>query len=292
VDPVLIDTDLLGQRLLVESYDLFMGLAAAAVLLVGWSFLVRLRLPVKAGLAVLALMLLSIPVGARALNILSKPAYYADHPDLYLTRELVGFSLIGGLLLAAVVGIIACRYVRIDPWRMADAVTPGLLVGVAVIRIGCFLAGCCYGLESELPWAVQFPYGSPAHQYYLGSSDGFSLFEIAAAPTVHPTQVYEMVACLAIAAFAAYLLRRRLPPGVAFLAATIAFCLARLANHFVRVPSPTDAIPYLAYPALYVVLILGAVILLRRRLALPRADGVRAIGSPGNSELTELRKST
>ena len=267
MDPVLIDTELLGQPLLIESYAFFMGMAVVTAILVSWFVLARLRLPVTRGLGVLALMLVSIPVGARLLNIASKPHYYLEHPDLFVTRELVGFSLMGGLLLAIPVGILASRRAGIDPWRLADAVTPGLFIGLAVMRVGCFLAGCCFGVESTLPWAVEFPYGSPAQQNSLqGEQTGtFGLFDFVTTPTVHPTQVYELVASLGAAALAGYLLYRRLRPGVAFLSATIVFCLARLANHFLRVPSPTDEIPYLAYPILYVVLAVTAAILLSSR---------------------------
>jgi phosphatidylglycerol:prolipoprotein diacylglycerol transferase len=45
--------------------------------------------------------------------------------------------------------------------RLADCIAPGLLLGLAIGRIGCFLNGCCYGGPCDLPWAVQFPPGSP-----------------------------------------------------------------------------------------------------------------------------------
>jgi phosphatidylglycerol:prolipoprotein diacylglycerol transferase len=45
---------------------------------------------------------------------------------------------------------------------------------VGLGRIGCFLNGCCYGGVCDIPWAVQFPVGSPAyidqvqrHELYL-----------------------------------------------------------------------------------------------------------------------------
>lgn len=45
--------------------------------------------------------------------------------------------------------------------RLADCVAPGLLVGLAIGRLGCFLNGCCYGGPCDLPWAVRFPPESP-----------------------------------------------------------------------------------------------------------------------------------
>ena len=275
MDPILIDADVLGSHLTVESYAFFMGLAAVAVMLVSWFVLARLDLPVRSGLGVLVLALVAIPVGARLLAVVSRPQYYLDNPDQVLTRELVGFSLMGGLLLAVGVGLLACRRTGIDPWRLADAFAPGLFVGLAVMRIGCFLAGCCFGVESTLPWAVQFPYGSPAFQHSQGGeADGsFGLFGIVTAATVHPTQLYELVGSLGAAGLAGYLLHRRVTPGVAFLSAVIVFCLARLGNHFLRATSSTDELPYLAYPVLYIAIALIAAALIRRRLGSAAASG-------------------
>jgi phosphatidylglycerol:prolipoprotein diacylglycerol transferase len=47
---------------------------------------------------------------------------------------------------------------------MADLIAPSMLAGLALGRIGCLLNGCCYGGESDVPWAVQFPRErSPGH---------------------------------------------------------------------------------------------------------------------------------
>src|SRR5687768_14186348 len=71
---------------------------------------------------------------------------------------------------------------RLAPLAVLAAAAPGLAVGHAIGRIGCFLVGDDYGRPSELPWAVAFPEGLP--------------------PTsvpVHPTQLYEAVALVPIA---------------------------------------------------------------------------------------------
>jgi phosphatidylglycerol:prolipoprotein diacylglycerol transferase len=48
------------------------------------------------------------------------------------------------------------------PWlAMCDLVAPGLVLGMALGRLGCFMNGCCYGGLSTLPWAVTFPFGTP-----------------------------------------------------------------------------------------------------------------------------------
>jgi phosphatidylglycerol:prolipoprotein diacylglycerol transferase len=66
-------------------------------------------------------------------------------------------ALIGGLL-----GFTAFLIKqRLPILAMLDIVTPGMLLGLALGRVGCFLNGCCFGGACELPWAVRFPAGSP-----------------------------------------------------------------------------------------------------------------------------------
>ena len=71
-------------------------------------------------------------------------------------------------------------------------------LGLAFGRMGCLLAGCCFGATCDLPWAVSFPWRSAASEeqfrdHLLASPKMWSL-------PVHPTQLYESAASLAIAA--------------------------------------------------------------------------------------------
>lgn len=66
-------------------------------------------------------------------------------------------SLIGGLL--GFGAFLLKRRLPLLP--MLDLLTPGMLLGLALGRVGCFLNGCCFGGPCDLPWAVRFPVGSP-----------------------------------------------------------------------------------------------------------------------------------
>lgn len=79
---------------------------------------------------------------------------------------------------------------------LADCIAPGLLVGLALGRIGCFLNGCCYGGPCDLPWAVRFPPESPPwlDQAARGllpppGPDG----ALPASLPVHPAQLYAAI---------------------------------------------------------------------------------------------------
>jgi len=68
-----------------------------------------------------------------------------------------GLVVYGGLIGAAVGFIAFNRKQRLPILAMADLVAPSMAIGLALGRIGCFLNGCCYGGETELPWHVTFP---------------------------------------------------------------------------------------------------------------------------------------
>lgn len=100
--------------------------------------------------------------------------------DLILSRS--GMSWFGGFAGGLGAGIALMRVRRLPVARVLSAATPGLAVGHAIGRIGCFLVGDDYGHPSSLPWAVAFPEGYP--------------------PTdvrVHPTQLYEAAALVPVA---------------------------------------------------------------------------------------------
>lgn len=85
-----------------------------------------------------------------------------------------GLEFWGGPLAVIPVGIIYLRYIaKVSVRWYLDFTVPSLAWGLAITRIGCFLNGCCWGAvcvdqhdpageRALVPWAVTFPYGSPA----------------------------------------------------------------------------------------------------------------------------------
>ena len=99
--------------------------------------------------------------------------------DLLFSRG--GMSWFGGLVGGVGAGIWMLRRRRIPVMAGLAAASPGLALGHAIGRVGCFLVGDDYGRPTDLPWGVAFPQGLP--------------------PTdipVHPTQLYEMAALLPV----------------------------------------------------------------------------------------------
>ena len=110
-----------------------------------------------------------------------------------------GLTYYGGFLGATAAAVWLLRRDGFPFWKAADMAGFAIPLGLAFGRMGCLLAGCCFGAECSLPWALSFPPKSPASdaQYKahdLASAHAWSL-------PVHPTQIYESAASLAIAAF-------------------------------------------------------------------------------------------
>ncbi|AEG61356.1 prolipoprotein diacylglyceryl transferase [Desulforamulus ruminis] len=118
-------------------------------------------------------------IGARVWEVIFNWDYYSYHlwqiPALWNGGLSVQGSVLGGVLAV----IWYCRKHRIPFWPMADILAPGLLVGQAIGRLGCFLNGCCYGIPYQHPGIV-YPVGTDAY-YAFGSQPLFPavLFEAA-----------------------------------------------------------------------------------------------------------------
>jgi phosphatidylglycerol---prolipoprotein diacylglyceryl transferase len=75
-----------------------------------------------------------------------------------------GFVFYGGIIGAALLmWVYAIRREIPDKGGIGDYAVPGILMGIFVGRIGCFLAGCCYGAETDWAWAVHFPADHASH---------------------------------------------------------------------------------------------------------------------------------
>ena len=127
---------------------------------------------------------------------------------------------------------------------LADCVAPGLLVGLAIGRIGCFLNGCCYGGPCDLPWAVRFPPQSPpwldqAARGLLPPVDGTASAGAEAwSLPVHPTQLYAACDAALLAALACAFTPLARRPGAVFALVLTLHPLSRLLLEAIRIDEP------------------------------------------------------
>jgi len=144
-----------------------------------------------------------------------------------------GLTYYGGLLGASVAAWFQLKRDRFPFWKAADMAGFAVPLGLAFGRMGCLMAGCCFGATCSLPWAVSFPWRSAASEeqfkeHLLPTSKMWSL-------PVHPTQVYESVACLAIAAVCLIGVHpRKRYDGQVFVAFVAMYAIARFLLEFLR----------------------------------------------------------
>jgi len=145
--------------------------------------------------------LIGVLIGSRLLEILVRLPYYIDNPMKMLTMRR-GVVLYGGYI-GAVVGSMGYVKYKKQPWLpLVDIAATMFGLGLFIQRaFGCFMAGCCYGRPTNLPWGVHFPEGSPAFKEY-GSR------------AVHPSQLYEAI--LGLIMFGILLLYRHKRPNRAY----------------------------------------------------------------------------
>lgn len=141
-------------------------------------------------------------VGARAFYVIEyHEQFFREGRSLLATLADVvnvaagGLVVFGSLPTAAIAAWLFARRRGLDLLQLADCIAPGLLVGLSLGRVGCFLNGCCYGGTCDLPWAVTFPPESPPwfDQVQRGLLPNLPVEMVGRSLPVHPAQLYAAI---------------------------------------------------------------------------------------------------
>jgi phosphatidylglycerol:prolipoprotein diacylglycerol transferase len=85
-----------------------------------------------------------------------EPSFYWNHPSKIIAVWEGGFTFYGAMLSSVAAIFFYCRLTQLAFLNILDLVATSTLLSIAIGRIGCFLAGCCWGTTCSLPWAVTF----------------------------------------------------------------------------------------------------------------------------------------
>jgi len=167
--------------------------------------------------------------------------------------------LFGGLIMATGAGAAYAAVARIPLGRLGDAFAFSLPLTIATLRIGCFCAGCCWGdicvsperlavvddqawrrqvqtvpqlSKMDWPLRVSFPAGSPAYHQHLTA--GLLPQSADRSLPVHPVQLYELAASLALFGVLVLVDRRVRRWGESFLLFGVGYCAIRFAVEWFR----------------------------------------------------------
>ena len=149
-----------------------------------------------------------IPVIFENINILIKDISYLKN-FIFTGKSIIG-GLIGGYL-----GVKLIKKIKnLNHIRCGNQIAPAIALSMAVGRIGCFLTGCCYGIETSLPIGIDF---------------GDGIYRI-------PTQIIEIIFCLVLFGYLLYKQKKdkNLIPGILFKELIMYYFVFRFFIEFIR----------------------------------------------------------
>jgi phosphatidylglycerol:prolipoprotein diacylglycerol transferase len=175
-----------------------------------------------------------------------------------------GLTYYGGFGAASAAAWFLLRADRFPFWKAADMAGMVVPLGLGFGRMGCLLAGCCFGKPWESRLAVVFPANSPASDAQSKAKE-LASSALESLP-VHPTQLYESAASLAIAGFLIFYFHgKKRYDGQVFLAFVALYSIVRFAIEFVRADDRGGLLG-LSTSQLVGLLLVGGVVWLNKRL--------------------------
>jgi len=182
----------------------------------------RMRLDVNKMLDLFFYIVVAAVVGGRILYVLISIDRWWMDPLVFFRIWEGGLVFYGGLIASVLLSIWYCHKNNITFFRVADLYAPGIAVGHAIGRIGCFAAGCCYGREAphDSFWTVTYPSG----QYAIAPTDH----------PVYPVQPLETFGLLLIFLFLVLFRKKKKFDGEIFLLYLIFYPILRIILEFFR----------------------------------------------------------
>jgi len=214
IDPILAEVG----SFQIGWHGIFTALALLAGLWLGFRRAAQLGLDVDAMAAGMGWVIFGAVIGARLFHVMDHLSYYAEHPAEIVAVWQGGIAVYGGFIGGVLAGVVAARFYGVPIWPALDAAAPGMLIGQAVGRIGCFVNGDAWGAPNPTcPFCGSVVYW---HQHDLIPPD------LIGVPT-YPYPLYEMGAVLVLLAVL-WLGRDRIRGnGTMFLVTTIGYAIIR-----------------------------------------------------------------
>ncbi len=156
-------------------------------------------------------------IGARILYIVLYDLIdFFHHPleVLSLSNGLTGLVWYGGVAGAILPLVFFVRKRKLSLSDITDMMVPWVASGYAIVRLGCYMAGCCYGKITASSWGQVFPVVDHFYRY--------------------PTQLMSSLFNFLLALFLLWFYKKRVFSGQVTLVYLIAYALYRFAIEFFR----------------------------------------------------------
>lgn len=175
----------------IYGYGLMIGLGVLFCILIGMQRAKKHGLKEEAVIDIAIYGLIIGFLGAKLLYVIVEWEAFLKNPMSVLGTE--GFVVYGGISAGVIAAIVYCRIKKLKFLEYFDLLSASIALAQGFGRIGCFLAGCCYGRETDSCLGVVFPAGSIA----------------PAGVKVLPTQLFSSAGDFAIMAFLLWHYKRR-----------------------------------------------------------------------------------
>ena len=162
-------------------------------------------------------------LGAKLLLILIELPRYLHDPASLFGVVRAGGVFLGGFIAAMIAAVILLRRYHLPALPSFDVISPSLALGHAIGRIGCLMAGCCWGGHCDLPWAIT--YTNPIAAANLGTPLNIPL---------HPFPVYSSIFNIGLYVLLAALYARRPAPGRVFATYLVLYGIGRMLLEMTR----------------------------------------------------------
>ena len=140
--------------LVISSFGLFLALALLAGSFIVWRLINVYEIDQEKTLDLIFLTFFGGLIGSRLLFVVLNYQQFHDTLRIVLINRYPGLNFWGGLFLSLLIlGFFAAR-LKVNFWLIADIAAVGLMVALSLGSIGCLLAGCQYGISSNLPIAL------------------------------------------------------------------------------------------------------------------------------------------
>lgn len=191
----------------------------------------------------------------------SKLFYVALHLRSYISMPshifASGGSVSWGAYIGLILGIIIYLIYRRQPFLLyLDVLGSCLALGPFIGRWSCFLNGDDYGKITNVPWAVQYPYGSLPFAAHF--HDGIISHTADLSAPVHPNQIYLSLSAFVIFIFMTRFWKKmRKFEGLSFCVYLGVYGILRFFLEFFRDEPGTALIPVLNFSQVMSLLVAG-----------------------------------
>ncbi len=213
-----------------QYYDLFYFLAIVFSLVVLIIAGKRRDYPMIPWMLSLLMILLFLILGTKIFTL--SPGQWTE---LYQEGKIpshTGRTILGGIA-GCMVGLFISRLYFGFKNDVLDIFAYIFPAGMAIQRVGCLLAGCCFGTPSNVPWAVVYPCYTHPHAAHVnnGLLDYYSPYSLP----VHPNPLYQILACIIIIILLYYIFRKQIRvSGNLFLISISLYLISRVITEFFR----------------------------------------------------------